>query len=70
MPGLMFPSGGQTEEQFALDAIKNPLQRRVTTQDIYDSIRFFLRHEKIGGQNIAVDGGESLTNRSRDVAFE
>jgi NAD(P)-dependent dehydrogenase (short-subunit alcohol dehydrogenase family) len=70
LPGLLFPSGGQTAERYAEDVRKSPLQKPVTSRDIYAAIDFFVRNEEIGGQDFAVDGGESLTARMRDVAFE
>ena len=70
LPGLLFPSGGQTDERYRDDVRKSPLQRAVTARDLYDAIAFFARSEDVPGQDFAVDGGESLTHRTRDVAFE
>jgi hypothetical protein len=70
LPGLLFPSGGQTTERYLEDVGKSPLQKPVTPRDIYEAIDFFVRNEDIEGQDFAIDGGESLTGRMRDVAFE
>jgi NAD(P)-dependent dehydrogenase (short-subunit alcohol dehydrogenase family) len=70
LPGLLFPSGGQTSERYGQDVKKSPLQKPVTARAIYDAIAFFIRNENIKGQDLAVDGGENLTGRKRDVAFE
>ncbi len=70
LPGLMFPSGDQSQDRFVGDALKSPLRRAATPADIHAAIDFFLRNEAIPGQDLAVDGGESLMARGRDVAFE
>lgn len=70
LPGLLFPSGGQTADRYAEDVMKSPLQKAVTASDIYDAIAFFVRNKGIKGQDFAIDAGESLTGRARDVAFE
>jgi len=70
LPGLIYPSGAQSEARFAEDALKTPLRRAVSPSDIYAAMRFFINNDGLPGQDLAVDGGESLTARARDVAFE
>jgi NAD(P)-dependent dehydrogenase (short-subunit alcohol dehydrogenase family) len=70
LPGLMYPSGEQSEERFAEDARKNPLQSTITSSDLFEAMKFFLQNVNLPGQNLAIDGGESLTRRFRDVQFE
>ncbi len=70
LPGLLSPSGAQSQQRYEEDVRKSPLQRGVSSRDIYDAIAFFARHENLPGQDFAVDAGESLTGRKRDVAFE
>ncbi|MCI4677595.1 SDR family NAD(P)-dependent oxidoreductase [Rhodoblastus acidophilus] len=70
LPGLMFPSGPQTEERFATDARKIPTGRATPADQICAAIGFFLDHPDMPGQMLPIDGGEHLVPRSRDVAFE
>jgi NAD(P)-dependent dehydrogenase (short-subunit alcohol dehydrogenase family) len=70
LPGLMFPSGPQTEQRFALDACKIPTGRPTPADDICAAIHFYLGCPDMPGQMLPIDGGEHLTPRSRDIAFE
>lgn len=70
LPGLMFPSGDQTTERFALDERKIPTGRATPATDICALIGFYLAHPDLAGQTVAIDGGEHLVPRRRDIAFE
>jgi NAD(P)-dependent dehydrogenase (short-subunit alcohol dehydrogenase family) len=70
LPGLMFPSGPQTPQRFAEDERKAPTGRATPAEDICAAIRFFLAHPDMPGQILPIDGGEHLTPRRRDIAFE
>ncbi len=70
MPGLLLPSGAQSRERYEADTLKSPLRHGVSTRDIYEAIAFFAGNANLPGQDFAVDCGESLTARGRDVAFE
>jgi NAD(P)-dependent dehydrogenase (short-subunit alcohol dehydrogenase family) len=70
LPGLIYQSEGQSPERFGEDAHKSPLGGTVAPRAIYEAMGFFLRNEQIAGQDFAIDKGESLTGRPRDVAFE
>ena len=70
LPGLMFPSGPQTDDRFAFDATKIPTGRATPAQDICATIGFFLAHPNLPGQIVPIDGGEHLVRRRRDVAYE
>lgn len=70
LPGLMAPSGHQTAERFQADVGRSPSGRAVSPRDIHAAISFFLRNPGLPGQDLAIDGGESLTGRRRDIAYE
>jgi NAD(P)-dependent dehydrogenase (short-subunit alcohol dehydrogenase family) len=70
LPGLMFPSGEQTEERFALDERKIPTGRATPAAQLCALIGFYLAHPDLAGQTVAIDGGEHLVPRQRDIAFE
>jgi NAD(P)-dependent dehydrogenase (short-subunit alcohol dehydrogenase family) len=69
-PGLMFPSGPQTEARFLDDIRKIPTGHALSTQDICAVIGFFLAHPELPGVILPLDGGEHLVGRRRDIAFE
>jgi NAD(P)-dependent dehydrogenase (short-subunit alcohol dehydrogenase family) len=70
LPGLMFPSGDQTQERFALDERKIPTGRATPAAQICALIGFYLAHPDLAGQTLPIDGGEHLVRRARDIAFE
>jgi len=70
LPGLMFPSGPQTEARFVADAEKIPTGRATPAEDICAAMEFYLAHPDLPGQMLPIDGGEHLAPRRRDVAFE
>jgi NAD(P)-dependent dehydrogenase (short-subunit alcohol dehydrogenase family) len=70
LPGLMFPSGPQSQARFAEDAMKIPTGRATAAADICALMQFFLAHPDLPGQMLPIDGGEHLVIRRRDVAFE
>lgn len=69
-PGLLLPSGPQTEAEFRAAWVDTPLKRGATLSDIVDAVRFIIDCPALTGQNLTVDGGEHLVRRARDVAFE
>ena len=69
-PGLMFPSGPQTQERFLADSAKIPTGRATPPEQICAAIGFFLDHPDQPGQIWPLDGGEHLAPRRRDIAFE
>ncbi len=70
MPGLMFPSGAQSEQRFIADAGRVPTGRATPAEDICALMAFFLAHPDLPGQLLPIDGGEHLVGRRRDIAFE
>ncbi len=70
LPGLMFPSGPQTDERFLADSAKIPTGRATPADHLNAAIGFYLDHPSMPGQMLPIDGGEHLLPRARDVAFE
>ncbi len=69
-PGLVLPSGEQTEADFEAAARATPLGLTCTIADLARAVRFMIDTPSFTGQIVTVDGGESLTGRPRDVAFD
>ena len=69
-PGLTLRSGSQTDARFAEQHAANPLGVGVTTDDLVRAQRFILATPSYTGDTIVVDGGEHLTGRPRDIAFD
>jgi len=70
LPGLMFPSGPQSQERFLDDERKVPTGHATPAADICALMKFFLAHPDLPGQMLPIDGGEHLVARRRDIAFE
>jgi NAD(P)-dependent dehydrogenase (short-subunit alcohol dehydrogenase family) len=69
-PGITLPSARQSAKQFEAAWRKSPLGRNATPDDIVRAVRFIIDTPCITGNVIVLDGGESLMQRGRDVAFE
>jgi NAD(P)-dependent dehydrogenase (short-subunit alcohol dehydrogenase family) len=69
-PGLTLISGKQTPERFERAWRDTPLGRSSTPEDIAAGVLFLLSTPSMTGQTLIIDGGESLTKRPRDVAFD
>ena len=70
LPGLLFPSGKQTRRDF--ERVKNDtvLARNPTPEEVSEAILLVARNKSMPGQNLVIDGGESLIRRMRDIAYE
>lgn len=68
-PGLMLPSGDQTEENFARVHDQTPTGKGATPEDVADAAAFLANAQSVTGQLIAVDGGQHLVKSARDVMF-
>ena len=68
-PGITLPSGKQSEAEFKIAHKNNPIGAGCTVEQILRAIEFIYQSESFNGQVITIDGGESLENRERDVAF-
>lgn len=68
-PGITLVSGTQSEESFQQSHRRNPLRRGCTPEQIADAVAFLWNAPSITGTVITIDGGQSLLNPGRDVAF-
>lgn len=68
-PGLMFPSGPQTQDNFDRAARVNLLQRPTAPQDVARTCLFLAQNQSINGCTIPVDSGQHLVPLERDVMF-
>ncbi len=69
-PGVVLPSGDQTQADFEAAMKATPLGLTCTIEDLARAIVFMIETPSYTGQILTVDGGESLTRRPRDVAFD
>jgi NAD(P)-dependent dehydrogenase (short-subunit alcohol dehydrogenase family) len=69
-PGITLISGKQTEAGFQRAWTAPPLGRSATPEEVADAVLFAAETESLNGQILVLDGGESLLERKRDVAFE
>jgi NAD(P)-dependent dehydrogenase (short-subunit alcohol dehydrogenase family) len=68
-PGLMLPSGDQTDEEFRAVASQNLLERPVPVAEIGHAVNYLLTAPAITGQTIFVDNGQHFLKREGDVMF-
>lgn len=59
-PGLVLPSGGQTDAEFAARQALTPLGGGLAAQDIVEAVRYLARARHVTGETIAVDSGQGL----------
>lgn len=69
-PGLVLRSGKQTEEKFKAQHAANPLGVGAEPAHLVAALRFILSTPTYTGDTLIVDGGEHLTGRPRDIAFD
>ena len=70
LPGLLFPSGKQTQRDFDRVRNKTLLGRNPRPEEVAEAILLVARNKSMPGQNLVIDGGESLVRRARDIAYE
>jgi NAD(P)-dependent dehydrogenase (short-subunit alcohol dehydrogenase family) len=68
-PGITLISGKQTPAGFTRAWSATPLGRSSTPDDLAEAARFILATGSLNGQVLVLDGGDSLLQRKRDVAF-
>ena len=68
-PSITLISGKQTQENFEKSARINPLNRRVTPDDICDALMLLWQDRALNGQVLVLDGGQVHWRLDRDVAF-
>ena len=68
-PGITLVSGKQTQAGFERAWGAPPLGRSSTPEELANACRYVLDTSSLNGQILVLDGGDSLLERSRDVAF-
>ncbi len=68
-PGLMLPSGDQTEAEYQAAARLNLLARPTTPEDLAAACLLAASGALATGETLFVDGGQHLTPQMRDVMF-
>ena len=68
-PGILFPSGPQTGDNFARAAAANLLRRPIDAADVAATCVFFASTPSITGTTLCVDNGQHLVPLERDIMF-
>ena len=68
-PGLMYPSGPQTEDNFERACRVNLLRRGTDPADVARTCLFLAQTRSITGCTLPVDSGQHLVPLARDVMF-
>ncbi|MDM0011246.1 SDR family oxidoreductase [Variovorax sp. J22P168] len=68
-PGILFPSGPQTEANFAQASRANLLRRPIDPADVARSCVFLAATPSLTGTTLCVDNGQHLVPLARDVMF-
>ena len=68
-PGLMYPSGPQSQTNFERAAHANLLRQHIHPADVASSVVFLAGNASITGTTVRVDNGQHLIPLARDVMF-
>jgi NAD(P)-dependent dehydrogenase (short-subunit alcohol dehydrogenase family) len=68
-PGLMYPSGPQSQTNFERAAHVNLLRQPIQPADVASSVVFLAGNASITGTTVRVDNGQHLVPLARDVMF-
>lgn len=68
-PGLMYPSGPQSQDNFSRAANANLLRQPIHPADVASSVVFLAGNASITGTTVRVDNGQHLVPLARDVMF-
>ncbi|HQT82226.1 SDR family oxidoreductase [Ferrovum sp. PN-J185] len=68
-PGIILPSGPQSQSHFEAIQQMNPLKKSATAEDIAHTVLYCSSVSSLTGSVIYVDGGQHLAASSRDVMF-
>ena len=68
-PGILLPSGGQSEAEFQASHKRNLLGQGAEIPEVVAAMRLLLSAKSITGEVIVLDGGAHLHAAASDVAF-
>jgi len=68
-PGLLLPSGDQTDAEYERSAVMNLLSRPTTPDDLAEAALIAASGALRTGEVLYVDGGQHLVPQARDVMF-
>lgn len=69
-PGLVLPSGDQTQEEFnAVSAKYNLLKRPIDIDAIAGAVQFLLENPAVTGSTILADNGQHMVASDHDIMF-
>jgi NAD(P)-dependent dehydrogenase (short-subunit alcohol dehydrogenase family) len=68
-PGLIYPSGPQSQENFERASCVNLLRRATPPADVAATCLFLVQTRSITGVSVCVDNGQHLVPLARDVMF-
>jgi len=68
-PGLMFPSGPQSQDNFDRASRVNLLRRAIDVDDVARCALFIAENSSINGSIVQADNGQHLVPLQRDVMF-
>lgn len=68
-PGLLYPSGPQSTDNYELAATANLLRRPIEPARVADAVRFLAENPCITGTTLRVDNGQHLVPIPRDIMF-
>ena len=68
-PGLMYPSGPQTQENFARASRVNLLGQAIDPRDVAQCALFMAGNTCLNGCTLQADNGQHLVPLARDVMF-
>jgi len=68
-PGLMYPSGPQTRENFDAAARANLLRAPIDPVRVAEAVAFLAGNPSITGSTLCVDNGQHLVPLPRDIMF-
>jgi NAD(P)-dependent dehydrogenase (short-subunit alcohol dehydrogenase family) len=68
-PAVLLVSGAQTAENYGRTSAINPMRRPTELRDVCRAVTYLAETEAANGDILVLDGGQSLMNLPRDVAF-
>jgi NAD(P)-dependent dehydrogenase (short-subunit alcohol dehydrogenase family) len=68
-PGLMYESGPQSAENFAVASQANLLRRPIEPSHVAQAVFFLATNPAVTGVSLAVDNGQHLVPTARDIMF-